>query len=90
MFLLSPPMDMVAKASFYARTLSQLKWTNVELETLPKELIDVGSHCSREKADKNRNDTLFNAILERDGGFLIVMFCKYFDYQGNLGMELVR
>ena len=72
--------DQSAKILKFHSILSKLKWTKAELETLPKELTKNMVHVALEIVDENKNESLFNAILEGNGKFRKAMLLKHISY----------
>ncbi len=63
----------------FANKLKELEWTDAEELTLPEIYTDLMVHIALEKADNDKDEKNFYAILNGDGAYRTLMLKKHIE-----------
>jgi len=63
----------------FVNKLKELEWTDAEELTLPKIYTDLMVHIALEKADNDKDEKNFYAILNGDGAYRTLMLKKHIE-----------
>lgn len=63
----------------FANKLKELEWTDTEELTLPEKYTDLMVHIALEKADKDKDEKIFYAILNGNGTYRTLMLKKHIE-----------
>jgi hypothetical protein len=80
-------MDMklyIEKKLHFAKKLMELEWTDAEELNLPEKYTNSMVHIALEKADNDKDEKNFYAILNGDGAYRTLMLKKHIE--GTLGV----
>lgn len=63
----------------FANKLKELEWTDAEELNLPEKYTDLMVHIALEKADNDKDEKNFYAILNGDGAYRTLMLKKHIE-----------
>jgi hypothetical protein len=63
----------------FANKLKDLEWTDAEELTLPEKYTNLMVHIALEKADNDKDEKNFYAILRGDGPYRAIMLKKHIE-----------